>query len=113
MPAKNLAISYLSSMMKHHSLIQKAWILETKPLIPPGEGSDLLVIFDESIIDIMEGHGFGGRKAGIPGWLSGLAPWPRAQSWSPGIESHIGLPARSLLLPLPMSLPLCVCVSHE
>ena len=27
------------------------------------------------------------------------------------IESHIGLPARSLFLPLPMSLPLSVCLS--
>ena len=30
---------------------------------------------------------------------------PRAWSWSPGIQSHIGLPAWSLLLPLPVSLP--------
>ena len=35
---------------------------------------------------------------------------PRARSWSPGINSHIGLPAWSLFLSLPMSLPLCVCV---
>ena len=34
-------------------------------------------------------------------------------SWRPGIESHIGLPAWSLLLPLPVSLPVCMCVSHE
>ncbi|CAK7320259.1 hypothetical protein VULLAG_LOCUS22521 [Vulpes lagopus] len=40
---------------------------------------------------------------------------PLAQSVipGPGIESHIRLPAGSLLLPLPMSLPLSVCVSHE
>ena len=31
---------------------------------------------------------------------------PRAWSWRPGIESHVGLPAWSLLLPLPVSLPL-------
>ena len=37
--------------------------------------------------------------------------WLRAWSWGPGIESHIGLPAESLLLPLPMCLPLCA--SHE
>ena len=30
-----------------------------------------------------------------------------------GIECHIRLLAWSLLLSLPMSLPLCVCVSHE
>ena len=33
--------------------------------------------------------------------------WPRAQSWRPGMESHVGLPAWSLLLPLPLSLSLC------
>ena len=37
--------------------------------------------------------------------------WPRAQSWRPGIESHVGLPAWSLLLPLPMSLPLSLSLS--
>ena len=36
-----------------------------------------------------------------------LRSWPRG----PGIESHIGLPAGSLLLPLPMSLPLSSCLS--
>ena len=30
-----------------------------------------------------------------------------------GIESHIGLPPWSLLLPLPVSLPLSLPVSHE
>ena len=30
-----------------------------------------------------------------------------------GIESHIGLLVGSLLLPLPMYLPLCLFVSHE
>ena len=35
--------------------------------------------------------------------------WPRG----PGVESHIGLPAWSLLLPLPVSLPLSLYVSHE
>ena len=30
-----------------------------------------------------------------------------------GIESHLGLPAWSLLLPLPVSLPLSFSVSHE
>ena len=43
---------------------------------------------------------------GQPGWLQ-----PRARSWSPGIESHVGLPAWSLLLPLPMSLPLSLSLS--
>ena len=31
---------------------------------------------------------------------------PKAWSWSPGIKSHIRLPAWRLLLPLPVSLPL-------
>ena len=38
---------------------------------------------------------------GQPGWLSGLAP-PSAQGMI--LESHVGLPAWSLLLPLPLSL---------
>ena len=43
-------------------------------------------------------------------WLS-VCLWLRWWSRGPGIESHIGLPAGILLLPLPMSLPLCM--SHE
>ena len=43
----------------------------------------------------------------------GTSLWPRVWSWSPRIKSHIGIPAWNLLLSLPMSLPLCVCVSHE
>ena len=45
---------------------------------------------------------------GSPGWLSGLAP-PSAQGviWGPEIESHVGFPAWSLLLPLPA----CLCLS--
>ena len=35
---------------------------------------------------------------------------PREWSWSPGIEFRVRLPAWSLLLPLPVSLPLCVCL---
>ena len=39
--------------------------------------------------------------------------WSRARSWSPGIESRVGLPAWSLLLPPPVSLPLSLslCLS--
>ena len=58
---------------------------------------------------------------GIPGWLSGLAPacspghqhclHPRMWSWSPGIRSHIRLPAWSLLLTLPVSLLLSLSLS--
>ena len=50
-------------------------------------------------------------STGQPRWLSGLV-LPSAQglileTW----ESHLGLPAWSLLLPLPVSLPLSVSVS--
>ena len=40
---------------------------------------------------------------------------PLAQGVIPGsgMEAYVGLPAWSLLLPLPVSLPLSVCVSHE
>ena len=54
-------------------------------------------------------------KRGQPGWLGGLvSPLPQGVilgSWGPGIESHVGLPAWSLLLPLPVSLPLSLCLS--
>ena len=52
---------------------------------------------------------------GTPGWFSGwglsICLQLRAWSWGPGIKSRIRLPAGSLLLPLPMSLPLSVCLS--
>ena len=46
--------------------------------------------------------------SGIPGWLSGLAP-----AFGPGIESHVGLPAWSLLLSLLVSLPVSLSLSHS
>ena len=56
-------------------------------------------------------------KTLLQGCLGGSAVecLPLAQSMIPGsgIESHIGLPAWSLLLPLPMSLLLSLCASHE
>ena len=47
---------------------------------------------------------------GVPGWLS---VWVSAfgLGHDPGIELHIRLPTGSLILPLPMSLPLSVCLS--
>ena len=45
------------------------------------------------------------------GSLGSAEVWPRARSWKPGIESHVGLPAWSLLLPLPMSLPFSLSLS--
>ena len=52
------------------------------------------------------------KNWGIPGWLSRLAP-PSAQgmvleTWD---QSHIRLSAGSLLLPLPVSLLLSLCLS--
>uniref|UniRef100_A0A8I3N9E9 Histidine triad nucleotide binding protein 1 n=1 Tax=Canis lupus familiaris TaxID=9615 RepID=A0A8I3N9E9_CANLF len=53
-------------------------------------------------------------ETGQPGWLSGLTP-PLVQGviLETGIKSHIWLPAWSLLLPLPVSLPLSLslCLS--
>ena len=46
---------------------------------------------------------------GVTQWLS-VCLWLR--SWGPGIESHIRLHTGSLLLPLPVSLPLSVCLSR-
>ena len=49
---------------------------------------------------------------GTPGWLSGWgSAFGSGHDPGPQIEFHIGLPARSLLLPLPVSASLCV--SHE
>ena len=48
-------------------------------------------------------------KNGQPGWLSGLVP-PSAQGVILETWDRVGLPAWSLLLPLPVSLPLSVCV---
>ena len=48
---------------------------------------------------------------------SGPVVWcrlgPGGWSWRPGIESHVGLPAWSLLLPLPVSLPLSVSLMNK
>ena len=41
----------------------------------------------------------------------GIGLQPRAWSWRPRIESHVGLPAWSPLLPLPVSLPLALSFS--
>ena len=41
----------------------------------------------------------------------GACLWPRARSWSPGIESHVGLPTWSLLLPPPVYLLLSLSLS--
>ena len=47
----------------------------------------------------------------------GACLWPRARSWRPGIESHVGLPVHgacfSLCLCLCLSLSLCVCDYHK
>ena len=41
----------------------------------------------------------------------GVCLGPRAQPWGPGIESPVGLPEWSLLLPPHVSLPLSISVS--
>ena len=47
----------------------------------------------------------------------GACLWPRARSWRPGIESHIGLPVHgacfSLCLCLCLSLSLCVTIINK
>ena len=52
---------------------------------------------------------YGSWDAWVAQWL-GVCLWLRAWSWSPRIESHIRLPVKSLLLPLPVSL-LSLCLS--
>ena len=47
-------------------------------------------------------------------WVAqGLSICAFSSGHDPGIESCIGLLMGSLLLPLPMSLPFSLCVSHE
>uniref|UniRef100_A0A8C0Z1Z0 Peroxisomal testis enriched protein 1 n=1 Tax=Canis lupus familiaris TaxID=9615 RepID=A0A8C0Z1Z0_CANLF len=36
----------------------------------------------------------------------GACLWPRARSWRPGIDSHVGLPVHGACFSLPVSLPL-------
>ena len=64
------------------------------------------------ILNIYESLGHKNHIRGQPGWLSGLVP-PSAQGviLETGIESHVRLPAWSLLLPLPVSLPLSLYLS--
>ena len=50
------------------------------------------------------------KKTGQPGWLSSLAP-PLAQGLILETQDGVWLPAWSLLLPLPVSLPLSLCLS--
>ena len=57
------------------------------------------------------------RNKGKTGHLGGSAaehlPWAQGLTPGPGIESPVGLPAWSLLLPLTVCLPLSLWVSHE
>ena len=43
----------------------------------------------------------------------GACLWPRARSWSLGIESRVELPAWSLLLPPPVFLPLSLSIMNK
>ena len=78
---------------------------------------DLYIINEKSTLLSGVGHCYNTHCAGDP-WVAqrfSACLRPRAWSWSPRIKSRIRLPAWSLLLPLPMSLPLSLflCVSHE
>ena len=53
------------------------------------------------------------KEGRLGGSVVEYLPLTQVWSWSPGIKFHIGLPAWGLLLSLPMSLPLSLCVSHE
>ena len=71
--------------------------------------------FSGEMFSYLGNHVVSGKKTFSSGLLGGLAverlPLAQVWSWSPGIKSHNGLPAGSLLLPLPMSLPLSLSVS--
>ena len=50
------------------------------------------------------------RRMGMPEWIrDGVSAF--GSDHDPGIESHVGLTAESLLLPLPTSLPLSLGLS--
>ncbi|CAD7691243.1 unnamed protein product [Nyctereutes procyonoides] len=54
---------------------------------------------------------FENKHPGDP-WVAqrfGACLWPRARSWRPGIESHIGLPVHGACF----SLCLCLCLSFS
>ena len=52
-----------------------------------------------------------GEAGSMPGARCRTRSWdPRVGSWCLGIKSHIRLPTGSLLLPLPVSLPLSLSV---
>ena len=60
--------------------------------------------FSDNVRHVLKGAHW---DAWVAQWLS-VCLWLRAWSWGPGIKSYIGLLVGSLLLPLPMSLPLCL-----
>ena len=49
----------------------------------------------------------------LGGSAVGHLPLTQGVILGPGIESHIGLPERGLLLPLPMSASLCVSLMNK
>ena len=51
------------------------------------------------------------RDPWVAQWFS-VCLWSRARSWGLGIESRVRLPTWGLLLPLPVSLPLSLCLSR-
>ena len=54
-------------------------------------------------------------KIGDP-WVArwfGPCLWPRARSWRPGIESHIGLPVHGACFSLCLCLCLSLCDYHK
>ena len=66
----------------------------------------------ETFVSSGPGNSAGELSNRAPGWPSGLAPpAARGVTRGPGIESPVGLPAWSLLPPLPVSLPLALCLS--
>ena len=52
-----------------------------------------------------------GVEGHLGGSVVGHLPLAQVVIQGPGIEFHFKFPTGSLLLPLPVSLPLCVCVS--
>ena len=80
------------------------WVLFLSPSVPYRVSSYLIAALLSQLII------FYIRDLWVAQQLS-VCRWFRSWSWSPGIESHIGLPTGSLPLSLPISLLPSLCLS--
>ena len=88
--------------------------IDTSRLIGEGKSSTTLMDIKRKLEDpyLYQTNEIWNQTLGDTWWLRlSICSQLRVWSWDPRIESHIGLPLGSLPLPLPMFLPLLLCVS--